>query len=106
MTKTFHHIGLPTTEKQPDEIYLASIKAFITDATKSENRIEWVRCEPDSSLPEVLRKTAHVAYTVDNLDQALAGRKVIVPPFTPMEGLRVAFFLEGEAPVEFLEFAK
>jgi hypothetical protein len=43
---------------------------------------------------------------VENLDQALAGRKVIVAPFAPMQGLRVAFIQDGQAPVEFLEFAK
>jgi len=47
-----------------------------------------------------------VAYKVDSLDEALAGRKVIVQPFAPMEGLRVAFIDDGGAPVEFLEFKK
>ena len=106
MKKEFHHIGIPTTKKHPDEIYLAGVRLFITDATKSEHRIEWLRVEADSSLPAVLRTTAHVAYTVENLDEALAGQKVIAPPFAPFDGLRVAFVLEGEAPVEFLEFKK
>ncbi len=106
MKKEFHHIGIPTTTKHPDEIHLADSRLFITDATKSEHRIEWLRFEAGSSLPDVLRTTAHVAYAVENLDQALAGKKVIAPPFAPMEGLRVAFILEGEAPVEYLEFKK
>ena len=106
MNKEFHHIGIPTTKKHPDEIYLADSRLFITDATKSEHRIEWLRFEAGSPMPEVLQTTSHVAYTVENLDQALAGQKVITPPFAPMEGLRVAFILEGEAPVEYLEFKK
>ena len=75
-------------------------------ATKSEHRIEWLRFEPGSPLPEILQKTAHVAFTVENLGEALAGQKVIVQPFSPMPGLRVAFIQDGAAPVEFLEFAK
>ncbi len=43
---------------------------------------------------------------MDNLAQALADKKVIVPPFAPMAGLTVAFIQDGDAPVEFLEFAK
>ena len=43
---------------------------------------------------------------VDNLDEALAGRKVIVQPFFPMEGVRAAFIDDGGAPVEYLEFRK
>ncbi len=104
MKKEFHHIGIPTPTKQPDEIYLESLKLFITDATKSEHHVEWLRYEPGSPMPQLLQRTAHVAYTVENLDQAIAGRKVIVQPFAPMEGLRVAFIDDGNAPVEFLEF--
>jgi hypothetical protein len=106
MKKEFHHIGIPTAKKQPDEIYLPMVKLFITDATKSPNRIEWLRAEADCPFPAVMKTTAHVAYTVDNLDEALKGQQVIWPPFEPFPGLRVAFILEGEAPVEFLEFAK
>jgi hypothetical protein len=106
MKMEFHHIGIPSPAQQPDEIHLADIKLFITDATKSEHRIEWLRFEPGSPLPDLLKTTAHVAFTVEHLDQSLAGRKVIVAPFAPMPGLRVAFIQDGQAPVEFLEFAK
>ncbi len=37
MAKEFHHIGIPSTQKRPDEIYLAGSKLFITDAGKSEH---------------------------------------------------------------------
>ena len=106
MKKEFHHIGIPTTTKQPNEIYLAAAKLFITDATQQEHRIEWLRFEPNTTLPPLLQKTAHVAYTVDSLEAALAGKKVIVPPFAPMDGLRVAFIEDAGAPIEYLEFAK
>ena len=106
MKKEFHHIGIPTTEPQPEEIYLADSKLRITDAIKSEHRIEWLRFEADSSMPSLLKKTAHVAFTVDNLDEAIAGKNVIVQPFSPMDGVRVAFINDGDAPVEFLEFKK
>ena len=106
MKKEFHHIGIPTAEPQQDEIYLAESKLRITDATKSEHRIEWLRFEPGSPMPYLLKKTAHVAFTVDNLDEALAGKNVIVQPFSPMDGLRVAFINDGDAPIEFLEFKK
>jgi hypothetical protein len=106
MKKEFHHIGIPTTQKQPDDIYLADSKLYITDANQNEHRIEWLRFEPGSPLPDVLRTTPHVAFTVDNLEAALAGRKIIVQPFAPMPGLKVAFILDGAAPVEYLEFAK
>jgi hypothetical protein len=106
MKKEFHHIGIPTTKKQANEIYLADCKLNITDATQHEHRIEWLRFEKGTTMPPLLQKTAHVAYAVENLDAALAGKTVIVPPFAPMAGLRVAFIDDAGAPVEFLEFAK
>jgi hypothetical protein len=106
MKKEFHHIGIPTAAQQANEIHLAEAKLFVTDATQSEHAIEWLRSEPGSPMPELLKPTPHVAFTVDNLDQALAGRPVLIPPFTPMPGLRVAFTQEGNAPVEYMQFDK
>ena len=106
MKKEFHHVGIPTKAQHPNEIHLAPSKLFITDATQSEHRIEWLRFEPECPMPALLQAVAHVAYTVDSLAEALAGRKVIVQPFAPMEGLRVAFIEDEGAPVEFLEFKK
>jgi hypothetical protein len=106
MKKEFHHIGIPTSTPQPDEIYLAEVKLHITDAGKSEHHIEWIRPEPGCPFPEIMKTTPHVAFTVDNLQEALEGQRVIVQPFEPMPGVRVAFIQEGAAPVEYLEFAK
>jgi len=106
MKKEFHHIGIPTTQQQANEIYLESVKLYITDATKSPHRIEWLRAEEGCPFPPVMKTTAHVAYSVDKLEEALAGQNVIYPPFEPLPGIRVAFILDDGAPVEFLEFAK
>ena len=73
MKKEFHHIGIPTTKVQPDEIYLAGAKLYITDANKSEHHIEWLRFEPDSSMHELLKRTPHVAFTVDRLERGARG---------------------------------
>ncbi len=104
MKQEFHHVGVPTSKKRPDEIYLESVKLYITDAGKNPHRIEWVRPEPGCPFPEVMKTKAHVAFTVDNLEEALRGKQVIWPPFEPLPGVRVAFVLDDEAPVEYLEF--
>ncbi len=105
MKKEFHHVGYATTTKHANEIYLADTKLYITDASQHPHRIEWLRFEPGCPLPDILRQVPHVAFAVDNLDEALKGHNVIVKPFVPLPGVRVAFILEeGQAPVEFLEF--
>ncbi len=106
MKKEFHHVGMPTTRQRANEIFLDSIKLYITDASQHPNRVEWVRFGDGCTLPAVLSQKTHVAFAVDNLEAALAGHLVLVPPFEPMPDVRVAFILDEEAPVEFLEFKK
>jgi len=102
--KKFHHIGIPTTVSRPGESYLEDARLHVTDSQASEHRIEWLRFEEGSPLPEILKTTAHVAYEVDDLQAALAGREILLEPFAPMEGLQVAFILDDGAPVEFMQF--
>jgi hypothetical protein len=101
--KTFHHIGMPTTKQRPGETFLDEARLHITDPEASDYRIEWLRFEDGSPLPEILKTTAHLAYVVDDLDSALAGRDVLLEPFTPMAGVRVAFILDDGAPIEFMQ---
>ena len=101
--KEFNHIGIPSSVVREEEIYLEGAKLYVTDFKKSENRIEWLRFEEDSPMPEQLKTIAHVAFMVEDLDQALAGQEILIEPFEPMEGLKVAFVLEDGAPVEFMQ---
>lgn len=57
-------------------------------------------------MPEVLKTTAHVAYEVGDLDAALEGESILMEPFEPLDGVRVAFILDDEAPIELMQFAK
>ena len=101
--KEFNHIGIPSSVVRADEIYIEGAKVHVTDFNKSENRIEWLRFEEDSPMPEQLKTIAHVAFMVEDLDKALEGQEVLIEPFEPMEGLKVAFVLEDGAPVEFMQ---
>jgi hypothetical protein len=55
-------------------------------------------------VPEIVKTIPHVAFAVDDLDEALKGRKVLIAPNAPSPGVRVAFILDDGAPVELLEF--
>ena len=101
--KEFNHIGIPSSVVREEEIYIEGAKLYVTDFNKSENRIEWLRFEEDSPMPEQLKTIAHVAFMVDDLDKALEEQEILIEPFEPMEGLKVAFVLEDGAPVEFMQ---
>ena len=101
--KEFSHIGIPSKVTRQGEIHLEDAKLFVTDFNESANKIEWLRFEDGSPMPEQLQTTAHVAFMVDDIDAALAGQEILIEPFEPMEGLKVAFILEDGAPVEFMQ---
>jgi hypothetical protein len=62
-----------------------------------------MRFEPDSPLPELVRTVPHVAFEVNDLDEAVRGKEVLIAPNSPSEGVRVAFIVDDGAPIEFLE---
>lgn len=102
----FHHIGIPTKEKKPNEKYLEEYKFYVSGFDTSEYGIEWMRFEDDSPITEIIKKVPHIAFEVDNLEEAIKGKELIGEVTSPSEGVRVAMILENGAPVEFLEFGK
>ncbi|MCC7491397.1 MAG: hypothetical protein IT204_03575 [Fimbriimonadaceae bacterium] len=103
--RTFHHIGLPTDDKQPGEAYVEATKVWVTSPLVHKYRVEYLRFEPDSPVTGPVRDLPHVAYRVDDFDAAYAGLEVLLGPFQATPGLRVVFVLEHGAVVEFMEFA-
>ncbi len=101
--KRYHHLGIPTEHLRPHERYLPHLKMYVSGYETSEYGIEWMRFEPDCPLPDLIKKVPHGAFRVDDLERALQGRDVLIPPNSPSPGIRVAFIVENGAPVEFLE---
>ena len=55
-------------------------------------------------MPEVLKTGCHAAYVVENLEAAMEGKTVLIPPFEPMETLRCAFITDGAAVIELMQY--
>ncbi len=102
--KKFNHIGIPTQVEHSGERYNPDIGLYTTDFADSENKIEWLRFVESSPMPEVLKTTAHVAYEVDDLDEAIKDKALLIPPFNASETLKIAFVMEDEAPVELMQY--
>ena len=66
-------------------------------------RIEWMRFDQDSSVPDLVQKVPHVAFEVDDLEAALDGREVLIEPNSPSPGVLVAFVVDNGAPVELMQ---
>jgi len=102
----FHHIGIPTNIPHPGELYLAQHKLFVSGYASSPYGVEWMRFETGSPVPELVQRVPHVAFEVDDLAAAIAGKEILIEPNSPSEGVTVAFIVDNGAPVEFLEFTK
>jgi hypothetical protein len=99
----FHHFGVPTRTPQPNETFLEGAKVHVTDPDAHPYRIEFVRCEPDCPMPEAVQTTPHAAYMVDDLDAAVSGKEIVVPPTDIDETLRIAFIKDGDALLELMQ---
>ena len=82
-----NHFGIPTTIAQPGECYAEGLKVWLTDFTKSKNRIEFLRFEPETWMPELIQNVAHIAYEVPDLEPMDCGDKFIA--FVEEEGIPV-----------------
>ena len=102
----FHHVGIPTKEKKPNEKYLEKYKFFVSGFDTSEYGIEWMRFENDSPISNIIKEIPHIAFEVDNLDEAIIGKKLIGDVSSPSKGVRVAMIIENGAPIEFIEFRR
>jgi hypothetical protein len=99
----YHHLGIPTAESRPGERYLAEYGMYVSGYDTSPYRIEWMRFEEDSPVPELVQRVPHIAFEVDDLEAALEGRYVLIAPNSPSPGLIVAFVVDDGAPVELMQ---
>lgn len=101
----YHHIGIPTTVAHPDEQYLEHLKLFVRGFDVSPFGIEWMRFEPGCQVHELVRTVPHIAFEVDNLEEALAGCTLLGAISAPSPGVRAAMIVDHGAPVELIEFS-
>jgi ketosteroid isomerase-like protein len=87
-------------------VHIEHLKIYVEGFETSPYGVQWMRFDPDCGFPEVVCTVPHVAFEVDDLDAALAGKDVIIPPTSPSQGVRVAFIADDGAPVELLEYER
>lgn len=100
----YHHLGIPTDRPLPEGDHIAELKLYASGFADSPYGVEWMKFDPDCPLPELVRTVPHVAFVVDDLEAAIAGQEVLIPPNSPTEGLTVAFIVHNGAPVELMKF--
>ncbi len=99
----YHHLGIPTKEKREGERYLPEFKMYYSGFDTSPYKIEWMRFEENAPSPELVKTIPHIAFEVENLEEAISGKEIIIEPNSPSPGVMVAFIVDNGAPVEFLQ---
>jgi hypothetical protein len=106
ITYTYNHTGIPTNIIQNDEIYLPHLKMYVTDHLNNPARMQWIRFEEGADYPEIVKTRLHLAFIVEDLEESLVGKNVIIKPNSPSAGLTVAFIEENGEPIELMQVDK
>jgi len=101
--RTFNHVGFLTSEQKEGAVFNEGLKVWLTDFSKSPNKIEFLKFEEGSCMPELIQKQAHIAYVVPNMEEALKGAKVLFGPAAVNESLTIAFIEEEGVSIELME---
>ncbi|MCD7974104.1 MAG: hypothetical protein LUG18_15815 [Candidatus Azobacteroides sp.] len=101
-TYRYHHMGIPTREVHPNEKYSEKFKMYTSDV-EGDFRIQYHRFEEDSPLHPLLKTIPHVALQVDNLLSAIEEYEILLEPYEPIPGYKVAVINDHGIPVELIE---
>ena len=102
--RTFNHVGIITNDMKENASLNAALGIWLTDFSKSPNKIEFLKFIENSCMPELVQKETHIAYEVPDLEDAMKGAKVLFGPFVCNEQLTIAFIEEEGIPLELMEF--
>lgn len=58
--RTFNHVGIVTTEHKEGAFFNEGLSVWLTDYSKSPNRIEFLKFEEGSCMPELVQKQGHM----------------------------------------------
>jgi hypothetical protein len=100
----FDHVGITTTIKQPNEDWIESSRVWVTNPRNHPEQIEFLRYEPDSTVPQVIKDNPHVAFRVDDLAPHMEGQEIIIPPFTVGDFVEVVFIRKHNTIFEYMHY--
>lgn len=100
----YHHVGIPTEVPRAGERHLAALGMFVSGFDTSPFGVEWMRFEPGSPVSDLVKTVPHLAFEVDDLEDAIEGKDLIDGPSSPMHGVKVAMIRHNGMPIELMEF--
>jgi hypothetical protein len=104
----YHHLGVPVNDPVPGEYYIPHLKIYVSGFESSPFGVQWMRFEDDCPIDNLTKSIPHVAFEVENIEEALACSKfeLLSEINSPSEGTRVVMIKHEGAPIELIEFKK
>jgi hypothetical protein len=100
----FDHVGITTTEPQPQEDWIEASKIWVTNPRHHPEHIEFLRYRSDSTVPAAVRDNPHVAYRVAELAPHLTDCKILIPPFLVGDFVEVVFVRKHGMVFEYMRY--
>lgn len=101
--RTFNHVGLLSDVIPEGAVYNEGLSVWLTNFNESPNKIEFMKFEEGSCMPDLVQKQGHIAYAVSSLEDELMGENVIFGPVVCDEHLTIAFIEEEGIAIELME---
>ena len=98
------HVGITTTEPQPEEDWIEASKLWVTNPRKHPESIEFLRYREDSTVPGPVRDNPHIAYRVKELAPHLRGVEILIPPFVVGDFVEVVFVRKHGVVFEYMRY--
>jgi hypothetical protein len=101
----YSHIGIPTTKKRYNEELVEGqgFSYYTTPYAANKWHVMWHRFPKNNGLPQTLTQLPHIAFDVQDLDKEIEEKKVLLSPYEPLPGYRVAIIEDGGFPIEVIE---
>jgi hypothetical protein len=102
----FDHVGITTTVVQPDENWVESSRVWVTNPHEHPEHIEFLRYEPDTTVPRAVRDNPHIAFRVEALEPHTKGQEILIPAFAVGDFLEVVFVRKYDTVFEYMHYLK
>lgn len=102
----FDHVGVTTTEEQPDENWVEASKVWVTDPRDHPDRVEFLRYREDTTVPLPIRENPHVAFRVKALEPHIKDAEILIPPFVVADFVEVVFVRKHGVIFEYMRYLK
>ena len=101
----FDHVGLTTTEPQPDENWIEQSRCWVTNPRKHAGayRIPAL-CEGHDRAGGGASQSATSHFASKSLEPHIEGQEILIPPFVVADFVRVVFIRKHGMIFEYMQY--